>query len=81
MFQIAYDLHNRALYLHTHQETHVNEMIRITKQLESTAAQLEEHLKFNHTTLKAAVVHLLREVESAQNELQRRGHAVVIKVL
>lgn len=56
-------------------------MIDITKNLESTAAQLEEHLKFNHSSLRAAVEHLLTEVEYAQDKLQREGHSVVVKVL
>lgn len=56
-------------------------MIDITKNLESTAAQLEEHLKFNHSSLRAAVEHLMVEMKYAQNELQSKGQDILIKVL
>lgn len=68
------------MYLQTHQIYQVAEMISITKELESIAAQLQEHLKFNHTSLKNAVEHLLEEVKTAQEKLQIRGRGIVTKV-
>ncbi|XKL60926.1 hypothetical protein PGB90_007983 [Kerria lacca] len=77
---ITYSLYNSAMYLQTHQIYQVAEMISITKELESIAAQLQEHLKFNHTSLKNAVEHLLEEVKTAQEKLQIRGRGIVTKL-
>ena len=73
-------LQNNAMYLKTHQINQVSEMIRIIKELESIAHQLEEHLKFNHTSLKNAIEFLLTEVNEAQDKLKNHGEAIVTKV-
>lgn len=55
-------------------------MLEISQQLESTAIQLQEHLRFNHTSLRSAVEHLLVEVEQAQKYLYNEGPTIVVKV-
>lgn len=55
-------------------------MLDISQRLESTANQLQEHLRFNHTSLRHAVDHLLLEVEQAQKYLFKEGPTIVNKV-
>lgn len=55
-------------------------MLDISQRLESTANQLQEHLRFNHSSLRHAVDHLLVEVEQAQDYLYTEGPTIVIKV-
>lgn len=68
------------MYLKMHQEQHVTAMLVISQQLESTANQLQEHLRFNHTSLRNAVEHLLVDVEQAQTYLLNEGPTIVNKV-
>lgn len=68
------------MYLKVHQDHHVTNMLDIGQQLESTANQLQEHLRFNHSSLRNAVEHLLVEVEQAQNYLYKEGPTIVVKV-
>lgn len=74
-----YSLHNTAMYLETHQKE-VVEMVSITKELESTSRQLQEHLKFNHSSLRQAIESLTLKVEMAQENLKRQGRSIVNKV-
>lgn len=69
------------MYLRLHQENHVKAMRNISELLESTANQLQEHLRFNHSSLRNAVEHLLLEVEQAQNYLDNEGPTIVTKVI
>lgn len=78
-FQITLRLQNNARYLRTHQEQ-VDEMTKTMKDLESIANKLEEHLKFNHTSLKNAIEYLLVEVQKAQSKLREEGQIIVTKV-
>lgn len=55
-------------------------MLDISQRLESTANQLQDHLRFNHSSLRHAVEHLLLEVEQAQNYLYKQGPLIVSKV-
>ncbi len=80
VWQVTYSLLNSALYLEVHQKRQVTEMTAIVKDLESTAVQLQEHLKFNHTSLKNAVEHLVGEVQLAQEKLLKEGRTIVTKV-
>ncbi|XP_065214147.1 prominin-like protein isoform X2 [Planococcus citri] len=73
---VTYSLHNTAMYLETHQKE-VAEMVSITKELETTSRQLQEHLKFNHTSLKQAIESLTLKVEIAQENLKRQGRTIV----
>lgn len=68
------------MYLKVHYEHHVTNMLEISQQLESTAIQLQEHLRFNHSSLRNAVEHLLVEVEQAQRYLYNEGPTIVVKV-
>lgn len=68
------------MYLKVHQGQHVAAMLDISQRLESTANQLQEHLRFNHTSLRHAVEHLLLEVEQAQTYLYTEGPTIVTKV-
>jgi len=63
-----------------HQGQHVAAMLDISQRLESTANQLQDHLRFNHSSLRSAVEHLLIEVEQAQNYLYHEGSSIVTKV-
>lgn len=55
-------------------------MTRTMKELESIAHQLQEHLKFNRTSLKNAIEYLLDEVNQAQYKLKNEGQTIVTKV-
>lgn len=55
-------------------------MLEIIQRLESTANQLQDHLRFNHSSLRHAVEHLLVEVEQAQNYLYTEGPTIITKV-
>lgn len=68
------------MYLKVHQGQHVAAMLDISQRLESTANQLQEHLRFNHTSLRHAVEHLLMEVDQAQVYLYKEGPTIVTKV-
>lgn len=68
------------MYLKMHQAEQVTKMLDISQQLESTANQLQEHLRFNHSSLRNAVQHLLEEVEHAQTYLYTEGPTIVTKV-
>lgn len=68
------------MYLKVHHDHHVTNMLEISQQLESTAIQLQEHLRFNHSSLRNAVEHLLVEVEQAQQYLYNEGPTIVVKV-
>lgn len=68
------------MYLKVHQDHYVTNMLDISQQLESTANQLQEHLRFNHSSLRNAVEHLLDEVEQAQHYLHKEGPKIVVKV-
>lgn len=68
------------MYLKVHQGQHVAAMLEISQRLEATANQLQEHLRFNHTSLRHAVDHLLSEVEQAQKYLYSEGPTIVTKV-
>lgn len=68
------------MYLKVHQGQHVAAMLDISQRLESTANQLQEHLRFNHTSLRHAVEHLLMEVDQAQIYLYKEGPTIVTKV-
>lgn len=74
---IKHSLLNQAMYLKTHQDNLVSSMIDLSKKLESTAHQLQEHLKFNHTSLQNAIDQLLVDVEGAQKYLRLEGRATV----
>lgn len=63
-----------------HQGQHVAAMLDISQRLESTANQLQEHLRFNHSSLRHAVEHLLVEVEQAQQYLYTEGPTIVTTV-
>jgi len=65
------------MYLKVHQGQHVAAMLDISQRLESTAIQLQEHLRFNHSSLRHAVEHLLIEVEQAQQYLYKEGPSIV----
>lgn len=65
------------MYLKVHQGQHVAAMLDISQRLESTANQLQEHLRFNHSSLRHAVEHLLIEVEQAQKYLYKEGPTIV----
>lgn len=67
------------MYLQTHQKE-VADMVAITKDLEATSRQLQEHLKFNHSSLKNAIEYLMLKVEQAQENLKREGRTIVTKV-
>lgn len=73
-------LKNNVMYLALHQQNHVVGMLDYSKRLEAAAALLHTHLKFNHSSLRAAVDHLLLEVEDAQLMLDRDGAALVTKL-
>lgn len=75
--EIKFSLTNQAMYLKVHQGQHVAAMLDISQRLESTANQLQEHLRFNHSSLRHAVEHLLREVEQAQQYLYKEGPTIV----
>ncbi|XP_025422420.1 prominin-like protein isoform X2 [Sipha flava] len=77
---IKFSLTNQALYLKVHQNQHVAGMLDISQRLESTAIQLQEHLRFNHSSLRHAVEHLLVEVEQAQHFLYTEGPTIVTKL-
>ncbi|XP_050546722.1 prominin-like protein isoform X2 [Daktulosphaira vitifoliae] len=77
---VKFSLVNQGLYLKVHQGQHVAAMLDISQRLESTANQLQEHLRFNHSSLRAAVEHLLIEVEQAQNYLRNEGTTIVTKL-
>lgn len=77
--EITLRLQNNARYLRTHQEQ-VDEMTKTMKDLESIANKLEEHLKFNHTSLKNAIEYLLVEVQKAQSKLREEGQIIVTKL-
>lgn len=68
------------MYLRLHQEDHVTAMQNISERLEFTANQLQEHLRFNHSSLRNAIEHLLFEVEKAQKYLRNEGPTIVTKV-
>lgn len=68
------------MYLKMHQAEQVTKMLVIGQQLESTANLLQEHLRFNHSSLRSAVEHLLDEVEHAQTYLYNEGPTIVSKV-
>jgi len=68
------------MYLKVHQAQQVALMLDISQRLESTANQLQEHLRFNHSSLRHAVEHLLIEVEQAQKYLYTEGPTIVTKV-
>lgn len=68
------------MYLKVHQAQQVALMLDISQRLESTANQLQEHLRFNHSSLRHAVEHLLIEVEQAQKYLYNEGPTIVTKV-
>jgi len=68
------------MYLKVHQGQQVALMLDISQRLESTANQLQEHLRFNHSSLRHAVEHLLIEVEQAQKYLYNEGPTIVTKV-
>ena len=55
-------------------------MVSITKELETTSRQLQEHLKFNHSSLRQAIESLTLKVEIAQENLKREGRVIVNKV-
>uniref|UniRef100_A0A8D8QGB3 Prominin-like protein n=1 Tax=Cacopsylla melanoneura TaxID=428564 RepID=A0A8D8QGB3_9HEMI len=73
-------LRNMVMYLKVHHETQVMGMLDLSKRLEASAILLSEHLKFNHTSLRAAVDHLLLEVEDAQKMLDQDGPNIVAKL-
>lgn len=73
-------LRNQVMYLHLHQSQHVASMLQLSKQLEATAHQLSVHLKFNHTSLKDAIEHLMLDVEDAQTFLDNEGPSIVQKL-
>lgn len=68
------------MYLKGHQNQHVTAMLDISQRLETTANQLQDHLRFNHSSLRDAVEHLLKEVEQAQAYLYNEGSIIVTKV-
>lgn len=68
------------MYLRVHQGQQVALMLDISQRLESTANQLQEHLRFNHTSLRNAVEHLLVEVDQAQKYLYNEGPTIITKV-
>lgn len=78
--EIKFSLTNQAIYLKVHQGQHVAAMLDISQRLESTANQLQDHLRFNHSSLRHAVEHLLIEVEQAQTYLYNEGPLIVSKL-
>lgn len=55
-------------------------MLDLSQKLEMTANQLQDHLRFNHSSLRHAIEHLLGEVEQAQRYLNNEGPSIVTKV-
>ncbi|XP_001946597.2 prominin-like protein isoform X2 [Acyrthosiphon pisum] len=78
--EVKFSLTNQAMYLKVHQAQQVALMLDISQRLESTANQLQEHLRFNHSSLRHAVEHLLIEVEQAQKYLYTEGPTIVTKL-
>lgn len=70
----------QALYLQLHQQHQVNEMLRITQLLETTANNLTEHLRFNEPSLRQAIGKMLIQVEKAQIMLTNEGPEIVSRV-
>ncbi|KAI5698871.1 hypothetical protein M8J75_013032 [Diaphorina citri] len=73
-------LRNNVMYLKMHHETQVVGMLDLSKRLEAAASLLHEHLKFNHSSLGAAVDNLLKQVEDAQTMLDKKGPTLVAQL-
>ncbi|BET01929.1 Prominin [Nesidiocoris tenuis] len=73
-------LQTEAMYLEVHQERQVDVMVKLSKQLHSNATLLQNHLRFNHSSLKQAVDSLLRDLKQAQKTLNSQGPAIVRKL-
>uniref|UniRef100_A0A1B6EEW6 Prominin-like protein n=1 Tax=Clastoptera arizonana TaxID=38151 RepID=A0A1B6EEW6_9HEMI len=78
--EIKNSLMFQAQYLQLHQQNQVNEMLKITQLLETTANNLTEHLRFNEPSLKQAIGKMLVQVENAQIMLNDEGPAIVSKI-
>lgn len=77
--ELKRSLRTKVAYLKVH-EKDVEDLLQLSKRLEHSANLLQEHLKFNHSSLRQAVDHLLDEVEAAQKMLDLEGPNLVIKL-
>ncbi|KAK8382982.1 hypothetical protein O3P69_011497 [Scylla paramamosain] len=78
--QVSVKLKNGALFLEGLQRW-VTSIGSLTRDLKRTTARLNEHLKFNKTSLREAIVDLISQAEFAQYYLQVNGSREVTELV
>ncbi|XP_050705639.1 prominin-1-like isoform X6 [Eriocheir sinensis] len=78
--QVSFKLKNDALFLEGLQRW-VTSIGSLTRNLKKTTARLNEHLKFNKTSLREAIVDLISQAEFAQDYLQVNGSQEVTELV
>lgn len=78
--QVSVKLKNGALFLEGLQRW-VTSIGSLTRDLKRTTARLNEHLKFNKTSLREAIVDLISQAEFAQYYLQVNGSQEVTELV
>ncbi|XP_059472702.1 prominin-like protein isoform X2 [Neocloeon triangulifer] len=77
---VYFSLINDVMYIESFQTNVVDKMVDLSKKLRVSTNNLQEDLKFNHTSLRQAIHQLLREVDDAQDYLQKQGPEEVVKL-
>ncbi|RZF46662.1 hypothetical protein LSTR_LSTR002525 [Laodelphax striatellus] len=77
---IRNSLRIQAQYLELHQRQQVQSMLELSRYLEGNSTQLNEHLRFNHSSLSEAVHKMLHQIEQAQTFLNTQGPQIVGKL-
>lgn len=78
--KVSVKLKNGALFLEGLQRW-VTSIGSLTRNLKKTTARLNEHLKFNKTSLREAIVNLISQAEFAQYYLQVNGSQEVTELV
>ncbi|KAG7166931.1 putative Prominin-like 1, partial [Homarus americanus] len=78
--QVSFKLKNDALFLEGLQRW-VTSIGSLTKNLKKTTARLNEHLKFNKTSLREAIGDLINQAEFAQYYLRVNGSREVTQLV
>lgn len=79
--QAAQTLRDNAFVLTRLQSSQLTTMQAAARRLSRAAANLEERVRFNQSSLSEAIEMLIGQAESAQIFLQREGPAQLTKVI
>lgn len=75
--EIKDELEKNAYDLEGYHRGIVASMTNLSHQLTSTAVELQEHIKFNHSSMADAIYKLINEVDKAQDFITKKGPTYV----